>query len=137
MRITRVSLCALLVGIGAGSSSRAQTAVDTELAAAIAKIPAIDNHAHPTRVVGEGEVDDEFDAMPLEGLDPFPSAVNMRPDNPRFVGAWKQLYGYAYEDMSAEHVKELLAAKQRTIRERGDGYPSWVLDQIGIETLVA
>jgi predicted TIM-barrel fold metal-dependent hydrolase len=136
LRITTVAWFSLLAGVWA-SSSRAETAVDPALAAAIATIPAIDNHAHPTRVVGEGEVDDEFDAMPLDGLDPFPSAVNMRPDNPQFIEAWKQLYGYPYRDLSAEHVKDGLAAKGRVIREKGDGYPSWVLDQIGTETLFA
>ncbi|MDQ2855044.1 MAG: amidohydrolase, partial [Acidobacteriota bacterium] len=47
--------------------SQAQTAADPALAAEIAKIKAIDNHAHPLKIVAAGEkADDEFDALPLD-----------------------------------------------------------------------
>jgi hypothetical protein len=39
--------------------------------------------------------------------------------------------------MSEGHLKELLSDKTRVMRERGDGYPAWVLDQVGIETMLA
>ena len=61
----------------------AGSAVDPELAAAIATIPAIDNHAHPTRVVGEGEVDDEFDepdAVELDAVEPDAVEPDSAPD---------------------------------------------------------
>jgi predicted TIM-barrel fold metal-dependent hydrolase len=116
----------------------AQTTADPQLVAEIAKIKAIDNHAHPLRFVAEGDKpDDEYDALPLEGLEPFAPPPRLNPANPEYIGAWRALFGYKHDDMSEAHVKELMAAKQRVMRERGDGYPAWVLDQIGIETMFA
>ena len=39
--------------------------------------------------------------------------------------------------MSAAHVSELLATKQQFMHERGDSYPTWILDQLNIETMFA
>ncbi|HLF83242.1 MAG TPA: amidohydrolase family protein [Blastocatellia bacterium] len=116
----------------------AQTTADPQLVAEIAKIKAIDNHAHPLRFVAEGDKpDDEYDALPLEGLEPFGMPPRVSPANPEYIGAWRALFGYKHDDMSEAHVKDLIAAKQRVMRERGDGYPAWVLDQLGIETMFA
>ena len=51
--------------------------------------------------------------------------------------AWHDLFGYTYEDMSADHVRELIATKQRIMKEKGDGYPAWILGQLNIETMFA
>ncbi len=116
----------------------AQTTADPQLLAEIASIKAIDNHAHPLRYTAEGDKpDDEFDALPIDGLAPFALPTRLNPLNPEYIGAWRALYGYQHDDMSEEHVKELIAAKQRVMRERGDGYPAWVLDRLGIETMFA
>ena len=61
----------------------AQTTADPQLVAEIAKIKAIDNHAHPFRFVAEGDKpDDEYDALPLEGLEPFALPPRLNPANP-------------------------------------------------------
>ena len=132
-----VLLSGWLVGCATAPERHAQAAVDSALAAEIAKIKAIDNHAHPWRVVKEGETDDEWDALIPEGLEDAPLPVRLRPNNPEYIAAWKALYGYKYDDMSEAHLKELREAKQRVMREKGDGYPAWVLDQIGTETMFA
>lgn len=116
----------------------AQTTADPLLVAEIAKIKAVDNHAHPLRFVAEGDKpDDEYDALPLEGLEPFGMPPRLNPSNPEYIGAWRALFGYKHDDMSEAHIAELITAKQRVMRERGDGYPVWVLDQLGIETMFA
>jgi hypothetical protein len=115
----------------------AQTVADPKLVAEIAKIKAIDNHTHVTRVVGPGEEDHEYDALPFELLEPFPLMVRLRPDNLEYTAAWRALFGYKYQDMTEAHVRELAETKARVKRERGDGYPAWVLDQLGIETMLA
>lgn len=116
----------------------AQTTADPQLVAEIAKIKAIDNHAHPLRFVAEGDKpDDEYDALTLEGLEPFALPPRVNPANPEYIGAWRALFGYKHDDMSEAHLKELMAVKQRVMRELGDGYPAWVLDQLGIETMFA
>ena len=115
----------------------AQSHADPTLVAEIAKIKAIDNHAHPIRALAEGEEDREFDALIPDALEPAPLPLKLRPDNPQFVGAWRALYGYAHQDMAEAHLRELVAAKEGVRRDMGDGYPAWVLDQLGIETMLA
>lgn len=110
---------------------------DPRIMAAIAKIKAVDNHAHPLRVTAADEVDRDADALSIDGLDAFGAPVPLRPENPEWIHAWQALYGYKYNDAKPEHVRELLAAKQRTMQVKGDGYPAWVLDRIGIETMFA
>src|SRR6202165_518126 len=116
----------------------AQSGVDRDLLAEISKIKAIDNHAHPLKYVAESEKpDDEYDALPLDAIVPFPLPVRLSPTNLEFTRAWHDLYRYAHDDMSEAHVRELMAAKQRILKERGDAFPVWVLDQLNIETMFA
>jgi predicted TIM-barrel fold metal-dependent hydrolase len=107
---------------------------DPALLAHILKIRAIDNHSHPPRVVGAGETDDEFDALPCDPLEPTAPNTITRPENPQYLSAWQALWGYSHSDRSDEHVRELLAAKQHVRQEQGDHYPAWVLDKLNIET---
>jgi predicted TIM-barrel fold metal-dependent hydrolase len=60
-----------------------------------------------------------------------------REDNPVYIKAWQTMFGYKYDDFAPEHVKELLAAKEKVKQREGDNYPNWVLDQLGIETELA
>lgn len=131
--------CLLLVlALSATSPLAAQLAPDSGLVAAIAQIRAIDNHAHAMTVVRPGErPDSEYDALPVDGMEPFELPARMSPDNPEFIGAWKALYGYPYDDMSPAHLKVLDTLKAQARREHGDGYPAWVLDRAGIETMIA
>ena len=104
--------------------SHAQTAADPALAAEIAKIKAIDNHAHPLKYVAPGEKpDDEFDALPLDAIVPFPLPVRLSPANPEFIRAWHDLYRYSHNDMSEAHMRELMAAKQCVLNKRGAANP--------------
>ena len=120
------------------SNTQAQTTADAQLVDAIARIKAIDNHAHPLRYVAPGEKpDDEFDALPLDAIGPIPLPVRLNPGNLEFVQAWRDLYGYKHDDMSEAHMRELLQTKQRIATEQGDRFPVWVLDQLGIETMFA
>src|SRR3974390_2365803 len=88
--------------------------IDPRIAAEIESIRAIDNHAHPMRAVNEGEKDTEFDALPVEMMEPYDTPpLRMRPDNREYTGAWRKLFGYQHEDMAADHVKALLDSKRR------------------------
>jgi len=119
-------------------SSSGQSGVDKDLLNEINRIKAIDNHAHPLKYVAPGEKpDDEFDALPLDAIPPFPLPVRLNPMNAEFIRAWHDLYGYSHHDMSEAHVNELMAAKQNILKTRGDGTPAWILDQLNIETMFA
>src|SRR5207253_3093692 len=107
-------LAAALLG-GCGSQPQA------DLAAEIAQIRAIDNHAHPVRVVkGGAPPDREFDALPVDNMEPQSDPVNLRPGSPLVLEAVQALDG-----------------KARAMREKGDQYPAWVLDRMGVEVMLA
>src|SRR5438552_10884586 len=42
-----------------------------------------------------------------------------------------------HDDMSEQHVKELVERKKQLMAAKGDAYPAWVLDRLGIETMLA
>lgn len=115
----------------------AQNAPDPALLAEIQKIPAIDNHTHVMKVTALGERDEEFDALPCDPLEPSGQPTMTRPDNPAFLAAWKALYGYAYDDASPEHLKQLRAAERRIREQQGDNYPNWVLDHLKTQVMFA
>jgi predicted TIM-barrel fold metal-dependent hydrolase len=132
----RIAIAVVLALVGWTYGAVAQ--VDPALAKVIQDTRAIDNHAHPQRYVAEGQKpDDEFDALPCDTLEQAPGAARTRPNNPEWMGAWRTLYGYKYSDMTPDHVKELVAAKQSAVREHAAGYPAWVLDKAGIDTMFA
>jgi uncharacterized protein len=125
-----------LLAILVAAQAAAQQA-DPALLAEIRAIRAIDNHSHPPALTAPGQKDDDFDALPCDPLEPTDPALSSRPDNPRFLAAWKALYGYRYNDADSAHLRELLAAKQRVKSAQGDKYAVWVLDKLGIETELA
>jgi len=88
--------------------------VDPQLATEIAGIKAIDNHAHPV-LAAPG--DREFDALPVDNMEPQSDPVAMRP------GTFKTPF-------TAE-------SKAAAKRERGDQYPAWVLDRMGVDIMLA
>ena len=126
---------ALVAALVAGRATAQQP--DAGLLSAIRAIRAIDNHSHPPALTNPGQKDDDFDALPCDPLEPTEPALTTRPDNPRYLAAWKVLYGYRYNDTDSAHVRELVAAKQRLKAAQGDHYSAWVLDKLGIQTELA
>jgi uncharacterized protein len=115
----------------------AQLPIDTQLAAEIAKIRIIDSHAHPVRPVSGSDKDTDYDALPVETMEPSTDPVRIREGSPLIIDAWRQLFGYRYSDFAPEHVRELQQRKKQLMQEKGIGYANWVLDQLGIETMFA
>src|SRR6202166_2519148 len=71
----------------------------------IDRIPIYDNHSHAT-------FPDDSD-MDAQAAPPDESAViRLREDNPEFVAAAKSLFGYPFDDFSAEHAKWLIDKKK-------------------------
>src|SRR5207253_4906565 len=103
----------------------------------ILQMPAIDNHTHVPRVDLPGEKDEEFDALPCDPLEPSATNFLLRPENPVYIAAWKALWGYAYNDNAPEHVKEVVAAREKKQKELGEKYPAWVLDQLHTQIMLA
>src|SRR5690242_13130245 len=80
----------------AGCSRRQTTApeIDSGLARAIARIRAIDNHAHPVRMAAVGEpADREFDALPVDNMEPSTDPLALRDGASGAAAAWHELFG--------------------------------------------
>src|SRR5262245_51419485 len=124
------------VELGCSGSPRSDAAAiaDPEITAFIGKIRAVDNHSHANSVA---PADSDQDALPLEVIAPFEVPVQLRPDNPDWLAAYKALYKYPHADMSDAHMQELRGAMQALAKEKGEKFPTWVLDQIGTEVLLA
>jgi len=101
----------------AGCAPAPPPAVDPGLAAGIAQIKAIDNHAHPVRNVAG---DRQFDALPVDNMEPQSDPVAFRPGAPQF-----------------REAAQVFKNKAAMMKEKGDQYPAWVLDQAGIEIMFA
>lgn len=112
----------------------ARPATDAELTRFIDGIRAIDNHTHAKSTA---PVDSESDALPLDGLPPFPFPARLSADHPDWLPAYRALYGYTFNDLSDAHRAGLRAAMARVRREQGDHFPEWVLDRIGTEVMLA
>lgn len=133
----RRALFALLVLLAACARPPLPLA-DPDLAAEIARIRAIDNHAHPVRVVAAGEQPDrDFDALPVDNMEPQSDPLGLRPGAPGMLDAWHALYGFTGPDLQGGHLKDAQAGKQRVQQEKGEQYPAWVLDQIGTAVMFA
>jgi uncharacterized protein len=130
-----IRLAALIAAASLASTVvPAQPAPDPALLGEIMAIRAIDHHGHPMLALAPGEKDRE--ASLNDDIPPEVLPVKLRTDYVRYREAWKALYGYPHSDASKEHLEELYAAKERIKREKGDAYPAWVLDQLGIETML-
>jgi hypothetical protein len=100
------------------------------LLAEINKIPAFDHHAHP------GFADDsDVDAM---ASPPGSAAFRERETNPELVAAAKALWGYPYDDFSAEHAKWLIQKKAEMKKQYpGTAYFNMMLDKLNFDRGVA
>jgi predicted TIM-barrel fold metal-dependent hydrolase len=108
----------------AGCGQRQLAAVDPEIAAEIDHIRAIDNHAHPVRAVPDrAPADRGFDALPVDNMEPSSDPLMLRPGAAAVTEASRALYG--------------TQGKQSTMQQKGDQYPAWVLDQMGVEVMLA
>jgi hypothetical protein len=112
--------------------------IDPQIMQEIQQTRAIDNHAHPVRVSGNGEAPDrEFDALPVDNMEPASDPLQLRPTDPGVVEAWQALWNYPYNDANPEHIREWLPHKRQIAEQKGAGYPAWVLDRIGVDVMVA
>ena len=113
------------------SSMTGQIIPDSLLLSEITKIKAVDNHSHYLPFIKDlGNPSVPEDAL---GKAPFSYPVRLRVDNPEYIEAWRFLYGYKYHDMNSEHTLEVLKTKLFLMREKGEGWPVWVLDKNAIQ----
>lgn len=129
MRIASACAASVLLAmtLGCRPAREPLAAADPDLDKEIDGVRAIDNHAHPVRVANPDEpADRNFDALPVDNMEPESDPVNLRPGMPSTLDAARALYGAADR-----------AAKQRMAKEKGAQYPAWTLDRMGVETMLA
>lgn len=139
--MTRFPVCAILLSVFLSLSCetphRTQLYVDSSLQSDLAQIPAIDNHAHPQKVVSYGEEDREFDALPADSIQDLAFPTPFREGSPYFPEAWHALFAYNFADTKPEHLAQLEQVKRNEAKKRGDLYPSWILNRTGTDIMLA
>src|SRR5256885_15152549 len=65
------------------------------------------------------------------------SVLRLRDDNPEFITAAKQLFGYPYDDFKPEHAKWLADRKKAAEQAGGTKYFDSILDKLNVETCLA
>ncbi len=112
--------------------------IDPGISRVIAQTRAIDNHAHPVLLPPADKIDREFDALPVDNMEPETDTVAWRADNPQLPGAWKALWGFdGTAPPDAAGMKKLESARAAVKDREGARFDAWVLDRAGIETMLA
>ena len=109
---------------------------DPQLMAFINSIRAVDNHAHV--VAPDVEHDKDFDALRCDAL---PSTATWFYANTRFgpdlQAAWKALYTLSADSTSPDDLARWQAAQKAAHDRLGAGYFDWVVEQAGIDVVLA
>ena len=135
MRARWLAMCLLIAACARQTQN--QPSIAPEILSEVNRIRAIDNHAHPVRFTSGSEQDREFDALPVDNMEPSSDPVQLRPADPGILQAWRMLWNYPYNDMDAAHVREWKQHKARERQQKTNDYPSWILDRAGIEVMLA
>jgi len=132
-----IPVAAVVTAVGP-PSAHAQAPVDSALLAYINSIRAIDVHAHPMRPVPQGApADTEFDALPLDGIPPFPVPHRLSLDDPIWRSAQDALFHAPTAANDSLYRAGLRTAVEATRRQHGEHLPEWTLDAAGIEVMLA
>jgi uncharacterized protein len=121
--LLRLHVSCLLCGLG-GVVLLAQDPRQPDILSVINQIKAVDHHSHALPAPGPAAA--AGSAADALGTSPLFFQVRQRESNPEWAEAWRALYG-------EDQIDAAVAAKERVRADKGDAYPSWVLDQAGIE----
>jgi len=142
MKLTASSLLTTLLAASALAQSSAPSIdpIDPILAQQIAAIPAIDNHAHPLLSPPAYATDRNFDALPVDNMEPDTDPAGMRPTLPALALAWHAIFNFhsdAQPPLDDSELKQLDAAREATRRQQGPNYSVYILDKANIGTELA
>ena len=118
--------------------AQSNTSIDPALAAQIAAIPSIDNHAHPLLAPPAYATDRNFDALPVDNMEPGTDPAGMRPTLPALHEAWQTIFHFdGNPPLDEAGLKQLEAAREATRRQQGEAYATYILDRANISTELA
>ena len=134
----RHTLTGALFSVAAIIQGQSPLAIDPTLAAQIAAIPAIDNHAHPLLSPPTYATDRNFDALPVDNMEPDTDPAGMRPTLPALHDAWLAIFHFnGQSPLDDAGLKQLETAREVTRRQQGEAYATYVLDRANIGTELA
>jgi hypothetical protein len=137
MNATQYTLAATLFSVAVVSQAQSPSP-DPTLAAQIAAIPAIDNHAHPLLAPPAYATDRNFDALPVDNMEPDTDPAGLRPTLPALHEAWQAIFHFnGTPPLNADGLKQLEAAREATRREQGSAFATYILDRANIATELA
>ena len=112
--------------------------MDPGLARLIASTAAFDNHAHPVLPPPNDASDRDFDALPVDNMEPETDVLAWRADNPQLAAAWRALWNFeGVPPLDPAAMKQLNAARARVKARENTRFDTWILDQANIATMVA
>lgn len=112
--------------------------IDPGLWQVISATAAIDNHAHPVLPPPDQATDRNFDALPVDNMEPETDVVAWTPNNPELPLAWQALWDWHATLPLDPSAQARLEAARNAVRAReGQQYDQWVLDQSHIQTMLA
>ena len=134
----RHTLTGALFSVAAIIQGQSPLAIDPTLAAQIAAIPAIDNHAHPLLSPPAYATDRNFDALPVDNMEPDTDPAGMRPTLPALHDAWLAIFHFnGQSPLDDAGLKQLETAREVTRGQQGEAYATYVLDRANIGTELA
>ena len=89
------------------------------------------------RKFGGIPADTDYDALPLDGLPPFEAPLGLRASNPAYLDAQRAFYGTSGGNPGTVEAKTFGALRAQLIARQGDRFPTWVLDQLHIDVMLA
>ena len=116
----------ILVALAANASAQAPLPrnnidrdIDPALRRLIDRTPAYDNHAHPMLSPPADAADREFDALPVDNMEPQSDPLAWRADYPALADAWRALYGIAlHAPLDASATRRLDAGTSHAVSPR-------------------
>jgi len=140
-RSRRTLLAILTLFLAASSHAFTQPSnpsIDPTIAAQIASIPAIDNHAHPMLSPPAYATDRNFDALPVDTMEPYTDPAGMRPNLPALHDAWQAIFNFnGQPPLDSAGQAQLEAARAKIRQQQAANYSTYILDKTNIATMLA
>src|SRR4051794_13788885 len=131
--ITLIVLCSSCES-SSGDGAKPDASIYNELT----HIQAIDNHAHPSKMLAPGELDVDADALPPDAISDLALPTPMLEGSPYIPQAWHALFKYTSTTKESQmQSQELLRKREDLQKSKGDGYPVWVLNQLDTAVMLS
>jgi uncharacterized protein len=133
MSLRLVASCSavLLACCACGRLSRDGAQPDSTIYNELIHTPAIDNHAHPSKMIAPGEQDTDADALPPDAITDLALPTPMLDGSPYIPEAWRAMFDFKPAGGNDGKIRseELSRKREDLERSKGDGYPAWVLNK--------